>query len=662
MIVNKDNIPVNVPTKEFYPTGPINLNDNKLNYEHVKEINSENSSNDLTQYIHWRHDINDNRRVSVPTEKFEEEEQEEFDHLNYDYTYQHIIPDNSFNGRTQRLNKVEGIQDNQRVNVPAEDFDIPSPKIFTKRNYDRTVEINPENTTTERTQKLNNFNYSNVGNNPITNETESFHKISTEEMLESFTHLATEFSDGDLYGRSMPIPNYNNYVAGGAHPVNPFQGTTVENTFHKRSALGDFLETMTDIPIFGEGFGILLDGYDDVKKRAGDLMEAISDWNIKDMSWDDADRILRDWNEWLNRGGFGNPRPIPEPRSRENTRGNIPQNINVLGAERKLNRDEHGNHLIPNNIELTPSVVDVQRVLDNRRSKAIEHILNSGADYIKNMYDAVLVCYRENIGEDAMHDDFFTEVFKSKFLGGIEPVISNSVFMIRTASISVPQMESDTYEIPFAFEKIKKIKTSIKYTRKASLKILLDEPLYFMGVFNLLSNNNRIVFDGISENNRHPQGFTPFTTNKIVAEYIIAKKIRIDLIIKHQQLLQNPYLTEARKAWRSGMSNNIPGHMNTIGHAGLLPEEMPLWWFEDIKFLGQDDGLQFNMEKADIQEMGFSFIFKRCIKIDRQFRFGTEQTRQFADHELKDKELRFIEERSLKKYFGGVSNQDWYFG
>jgi len=300
--------------------------------------------------------------------------------------------------------------------------------------------------------------------------------------------------------------------------------------------------------------------------------------------------------------------------------------------------------------------------LENKRNQAIEYLLNSGTDFIDNMFDVMLICSRGS-GRDGSFTNFFEELYKSKFIGGnLPPFLSyGNIFMVRATTIDVPQSESESFDLKFGIHAIKKVRTKVKYERRADLKVLMDEPLYFMGIFNMISNNNRIVFDGISERNRYPKGFATFSTQRIIKENILSKNIRIDILIKHQKLMNNPEVENLRNnkginGWKYDTSLN----RTVINHAGLSSAELPLWWFEDVKFLGQGDDLVFNRDNAEKLDLTFPFLFKRCIKIDRQFRHGTEQTIQFDGKPIDGIE-RFIDERLVKESFYEQSNQEWYY-
>ena len=560
-----------------------------------------------------------------------------------------------------------------KVTVPMSPYVRTQPFNLNRHaNYQFVEPHTPYNDTNfDDTERLNEIDYRRIGNNYVTEDTiKDSHAIMTES-LEFFEKLASEIGEDNIYESAMPTLNYGVYVAGGARMENLLHRETVQQTFQKTTfnvelnpfwemVLGPWRRSLEELPSYQRlndgyfGFGPAIDKWNELKE------EMTSGWDFRDMDWGEAELFMRD--PWGLMGPPGSPkqgplRVTPRPSRPPRQLAFLPPVDDVYSYNSK-------NKVVEQFVEAENLNLDLTQQLHNKRATSIQHILNSGADFLKHMYDAILVCYREAGagGPEAEHEDFFELFFKSDFLGAIEPMVTNSVFMVRNASITVPQMESDVFNVKLGFETIQKVRTKVKYERKAELKVLLDEPLYFMGIFNLLSNNNRVVFDGVSVNNRHPKGFTPFTTNRIVSEYIIAKKIRIDLIIKHQQLMKNDLLDKYRNQWRTGRTGSYGSTDNLVfGHAGLLPEEMPLWWFEDLKFLGQKDGLQFNNEKGEIQEMGFPFIFKRCIRVDRQFRHGTGQTEQFNKENLVDTELRFIDENHLKRHFGDVSNQDYYY-
>jgi len=406
-------------------------------------------------------------------------------------------------------------------------------------------------------------------------------------------------------------------------------------------------------------------------------------WNKQEEGWQDAERFLgslrarplriaREPLPLLHRSKFEFLRDLWHTSPVTPHDGTWEGNTGKRDGDGNQVSSEYRNNLL--DMDETPSDgnFDAQETLrgkiEGKRSRAVEYLLNSGTDFINNMFDAMLICHKSEDG----FVNFFDELYKSHFLtGGKESDLGfiggGNIFMVRVSTINIPQAESDVFDVKFGIQTVRKVRSKVKYERKAELRMLLDEPLYFMGVFNMLSNNNRIIFDGISPDRMLPHGFAAFSSGSIVRESLKNKKVRIDLVVKHQKLMRNLQIENLISnpdiyGWRYSRNRNV------IGMAGLRSKELPLWWFEDVKFLGQGDGLNFDRDNPNTVDMGFPFLFKRCIKIDRQYRFGTNQTEQFAGRGGGDNEGDFmtefsvVDERVLSDFFHMRSNQEWFYG
>jgi hypothetical protein len=298
----------------------------------------------------------------------------------------------------------------------------------------------------------------------------------------------------------------------------------------------------------------------------------------------------------------------------------------------------------------TEPTQEARRVLTDQlsftRSKAIEYMLNSGPDFMKHMFDVMLICSSANDNEMT---NFFSKIYSEKALFNQSVAEADQdqifgrggIFSLRTASVNVPQMESETFDVKHLFNTIKKVRTKVKFERKSELKLTMDEPMYFHGLFNMMSNNNMIKFNYLDSDNRKAYNFfAPYSTLRTIAEDAIRKVIRLDLLVVHKRFGADYYSetgTWAQKTkdiWRDDFLKSQPLDMETgesttaeyvQNFAGLRNDELPLWWFEDIAFLGQGDDLVFKRDNDSVTQMTFPFIFKRVVKIDRQRRYGPEK-------------------------------------
>jgi len=265
----------------------------------------------------------------------------------------------------------------------------------------------------------------------------------------------------------------------------------------------------------------------------------------------------------------------------------------------------------------------------NFRSSAVEMMVRSGADFQKNAFDCFLVCTpratSSTVGSPGSRpmDDFFEAFYKNNAVFGedlssTKPLGDAAAFAVRVQSINVPQAISETFEVPFLFSKVKKVRSKVTLQRKARLSIRMDEPLYFATFVNLASNNNNVALDF----GTRPTLFAPFTTTNVFSDQLINKAIRADLYVSHTTLM--------RSAWRESVWNNHDQAAEaefTRFVAGLPPDELPAWCFEDVNFLGMINEIEFDRDKASTMDGNFEFLFRRVYKMDFQRR-GMSESRK----------------------------------
>jgi hypothetical protein len=305
--------------------------------------------------------------------------------------------------------------------------------------------------------------------------------------------------------------------------------------------------------------------------------------------------------------------------------------------------------------------------ITNLRSRSIEMLLNSGADYFQHMFDVMLLCSSEN-NDFRSFQDLFKKMSAEMSALQLTANADTACFIVRVAAIDVPLIENDSYNLKFLFSNVSKTKSRIKYEKRAELKMLIDEPLIFWSFFNLITNNNMTIFDKLEPNNRYPMKFTPYSTNRIIKENLLKKKLRIDLIVKHQKLLYYPEFEPLRHIWNTADSTSFP----EVKHfGGLDSDELPLWWFEDVNFLGQGSDLVFDRDASDPTEMSYPFIFKRCVKVNRIHKGDTtdtgirNQVKQKGPNDENNQELGLLSEANLTtdegvEFMGNQSDQKWY--
>jgi len=275
----------------------------------------------------------------------------------------------------------------------------------------------------------------------------------------------------------------------------------------------------------------------------------------------------------------------------------------------------------------------------NRRASAIEMMMNSGADFQQNAFDCYLMCTpkftpeqikRGEISDNEPMVDFFDEFYKNNVVFGrdmsqMKMMGDGAAFAVRVKSIGVPQPVSDTFEVPFLFDKVKKVRSKVNFERKAEISLRMDEPLYFATFINLISNNNNLSL----EFGLRPSLFTPFTTTNTFVDKLHNKAIRVDMYVAHVSLM--------RSAWKERAQSYPGGREDTFGAAnrvktlsGLEAQELPMWCFEDVNFIGMTSEVVFKRDSADTMDGAFPFVFRRLYKIDFQLKEPGLHTWRYA--------------------------------
>jgi hypothetical protein len=286
-------------------------------------------------------------------------------------------------------------------------------------------------------------------------------------------------------------------------------------------------------------------------------------------------------------------------------------------------------------------------VYHNKRSVAVEWMMNSGLDFLSNMWDISIICTRLQGDKVVRWDDLFNQFYRNEIVFGstkIPKFMGDAAgFMVRCEGVDVPQPKSQSYSMEFLWTTIQKVRSKVDLERKATLKVLLDEPLYFMELFNLLSNNNDLT-DRITV---RPLLNVPFTTLPMWADDLKTKKVQMNVIVKHALLMRHSVYDELR-------ASDDPIAKN---QGGLGPTELPYWVFEDVNFIGSTTDLEFKRDGPSTTTIDVPFLFKRVYKVDRQARGGTKTTPDVALQSPRD---------PLDATMSTLSNtqhdQTWYYG
>lgn len=246
-----------------------------------------------------------------------------------------------------------------------------------------------------------------------------------------------------------------------------------------------------------------------------------------------------------------------------------------------------------------------------------KQILLAGTDFSKNFFDTFLFAVNANdqIQKDAFNNMYeYTE--KSEVLRPFTTVGMYS-FTTRTTKVEIPIPKAATFDYVVGSQTIRKIKSEWDMTKKSSLSMRIDGLTYYIDAINLLSQNNEVANDAIDNKSINFLSFTGL--NKNLSEHI-KNGIRLDLVVRHvnpSEEMRNPtlkhaeralYSSASRKSSYAGMVNSRPDNARSM-----------FWLFEDVRFLGWNDGLEFGHTSTGPQELTTEFTFKRLIRVDPMF-------------------------------------------
>jgi len=283
----------------------------------------------------------------------------------------------------------------------------------------------------------------------------------------------------------------------------------------------------------------------------------------------------------------------------------------------------------------------------DKRSVAVEWMMNSGLDFMSNMWDVSIICTRVRGDSVVRWDDLFTRFYENDVVFGnvkLQKFMGDAAaFMVRCEGVDVPQAKSQDFSWEFLWTTIKKVRSKVELTRKSTLKVLLDEPMYFLEMFNLLSNNNNLT-DNITV---RPVLNVPFTTNPLWRDDLRSKKVQMNIIVKHSLLI------------RHQVYDLLRDNADPIARAqgGLKPDALPYWVFEDVHFLGNTTDLEFKRNGAETQVIDLPFLFRRLFKVDRQERMGTKTVPDVLIQSPRDPLDATIPTLSNTQH-----DQTWYYG
>jgi hypothetical protein len=183
--------------------------------------------------------------------------------------------------------------------------------------------------------------------------------------------------------------------------------------------------------------------------------------------------------------------------------------------------------------------------------------------------------------------------------------------------VDIPQPKAMTFDYNVGQYTVRRIKSEWDYSKKSSLTMRIDGLAYYIDAINLLSQNGDI---STLDNQKGIEHLSFMGFNKKVAENL-KEGTRLDLVVRHLSLSDlyshNAYLKNAEHSFYRESATQS----SLIGMANFRPDNARsmFWVFEDVKFLGWNDGLEFGHNSTGSQELTTDFIFKRLIRVDPMY-------------------------------------------
>lgn len=283
-----------------------------------------------------------------------------------------------------------------------------------------------------------------------------------------------------------------------------------------------------------------------------------------------------------------------------------------------------------NSGELTLSGNEIDNIIGDELAKGYDkdvhysnfakQILVTGADFAKNFFDTFLFAVKSN-GKSITQDDAFNDLAQQsknneEKLPNLWRTVGMYSFTTRTTRVEIPQPKAQTFDYTVGQYVIRKIKSEWDMPKKSSLTMRIDGLAYYIDAINLLSQNS----DNAVLNDKGIDHLSFMGFNKHIAEDL-KNGTRLDLVVRHtnpnDEGLKNSWLKNAERAvYRESATPD-----SQIGMANIRPDNARsmFWVFEDVKFLGWNDGLEFGHNSTGSQELTTDFIFKRLIRVDPMY-------------------------------------------
>jgi hypothetical protein len=275
------------------------------------------------------------------------------------------------------------------------------------------------------------------------------------------------------------------------------------------------------------------------------------------------------------------------------------------------------------NLYINPTESDkVSNQIENTHfGNFAKQILIAGTDFTKNFFDTFLFAIKNN-GSSSDRKDAFNELANESYKNAKNtPSLWRTVgmysFTTRVTKVDIPQPKATTFDYNVGQYTIRKIKSEWDYSKKSSLTMRIDGMAYYIDAINLLSQNGDI---STLNNQKEIEHLSFMGFNKKLAENL-KDGTRLDLVVRHVNLndlySHNNYLKNAEQSFYKESATQS----SMVGMANFRPnnDRSMFWVFEDVKFLGWNDGLEFGHTSTGSQELTTDFIYKRLIRVDPMY-------------------------------------------
>lgn len=235
-------------------------------------------------------------------------------------------------------------------------------------------------------------------------------------------------------------------------------------------------------------------------------------------------------------------------------------------------------------------------------------LFSSKWDYIVNRFTAILFWYNGQ----SLESDYFRTMGDSTLSNKLSvydnnkanSILTKEGFYIRFGQIEIPQAINQTFEISIGEVSIQKLRSSKDMTKKVNFTFRLDDNLEWLNFFEKGAGiNDTIKEDKNSEKHIYEYNFIKNKLSIKNSISFITRSFSVGSNVKDQKLC----LAICADDFNTSIMMK-------------KDKRTPLWYylFEDIRFLGVDNGIEYNVDNSGSTDITVSFIYKRVRKLNLQ--------------------------------------------